>query len=563
MMDARGRADSSFIQRSSSDKLAFGIRPSSAARHRTSAASDHHSAAPSTAKKATLAAVMSSSPSFSLTSTPKGSAIGNFTGSSSARSKSSNRNSRPTSASSTYHAFINQKLSTSELTHRSIGAATVGSLSANRFFTVDSSPKKPTTDFRSAALTLEVELSEKLQSIENQFDDENGSRRAQTVEVFREMFDKVISRDVAFGSLLRRIKTAYETMNVTVSPSADQLDSSYEILLLEYSKIRAEHATMCRKLQEAQSEADGLAEENLTLKKRMSQREKEIALMSDRFQTSGDFYIKQKSLQQRISEVETQAEIAVSVMRTALPKGVRAETRSSEHFEGATEDAEDREQRMEVVVGDRIKRDITDVEQELGLLRIQEQELVDKHKKMRQRYKEISGVDLGNMNDMSMLEDTSHDSSDAALQQQDPRTFTPVPQSPTMQPQSGSSFRQHISLQQSDLQLSLPTKTVGEAALLEKKDSERVLSGNGDIQIASARTVLYSARSGSDTSESDDDSEGSYSADESQAPTPASAATQKLVIPSIRIPVVRQGSSPASPASRRSLTDSSRSARRR
>jgi hypothetical protein len=305
------------------------------------------------------------------------------------------------------YTFTQNKVSSVEFTNRSVAAATSHLGASNKFFVVDSSiPKKSARgSFKSSALTLEVELSEALRAVteaSRDFVDDEFTReqaRKATLNVFRQLFDKIIAQDTIFSSLLSRIKAAYESMSGSSIVDASEMETNYETLLLEYSKLRAELAENARMYEHKCAEADGYAEDNALLRKKLNVREQELQLMSDRFQTSGEVFLKQKALQQRISEVEAQAEMAVAAMQTSAPRSSRppsAAVRSSGSNAGQlhlTEEQSAQDKDVAEFLAEQIKKDIEELETQMGVLRVQEQAMVDKHAKLKQKWHQISGTD--------------------------------------------------------------------------------------------------------------------------------------------------------------------------
>lgn len=368
----------------------FGVRPSSAVRRRPTTAAPSATAAPTSIVMGSVFADKSSI--ATRPATAKTTASG-----------------RPMSA----YTFTSEKVSTHELLTKSASALR-GSAGRLKLFTVSdagttgtsfrTAPSSSTPasgagatsgSFKSNAIILEVELSEALKHVgQDTTDQEENAGKLAVFQVFRRAFDAVIDADAVFGPLLRRIKTAYETLDVKLDPKStgDELRKSYDVLLRDYGQARAQLAEMQKMLQAKLGEAESLVEENALLQKRVAEKNKEVNLMSDRFHSTSDVFIQQKRLARRIKEVEAAAHLAASVghvhaARTSdelhLPPHQQQKGRSA----GSRIDGGDHE-----FVEKQLRKDLQEISSHIGVVRLQEQDLVEKFFSLRKQLSELTGT---------------------------------------------------------------------------------------------------------------------------------------------------------------------------
>eukprot|EP01028_Stygiella_incarcerata_P006146 TRINITY_DN25132_c0_g1_i1.p1 TRINITY_DN25132_c0_g1~~TRINITY_DN25132_c0_g1_i1.p1 ORF type:complete len:393 (+),score=106.92 TRINITY_DN25132_c0_g1_i1:79-1179(+) len=233
---------------------------------------------------------------------------------SSRRPKTSVATARPPRRSvtprSTYNVF--QRLGTSSLKESSVRAATYGSASP-RLFTVDEGEGHKSflglSSFRSGALGLEVKLSERLNRLEMMQEAEQYYDKNAMIEIFRELFEEVIELDKPFSLLLRKIKTAYESINI---PREDGgIHAAYDMLLKEYSRLRVRLADVEKKFEQEKNEVHILKEQNAYMQGLLDIKEKESRTLSKRYFSTAESFIQQKKLFQRIVDVEEDVEMSL------------------------------------------------------------------------------------------------------------------------------------------------------------------------------------------------------------------------------------------------------------
>lgn len=82
------------------------------------------------------------------------------------------------------------------------------------------------------------------------------------LKIYRDLFDEVITRDVAFGSILKKVKAAYEEVIVSSSSSSNaKLKNENQRLRDKLNRLKDESTSTERRVVELQKEVSGLESE--------------------------------------------------------------------------------------------------------------------------------------------------------------------------------------------------------------------------------------------------------------------------------------------------------------